>query len=435
MKKWQAGALFVLVISGALLLLRGNDGEVREATLADGRQVMVRRVSFGKEHRLVDGALWKRALASVSTNVVSLLGVQTRTRSSREEFLMVWIEWGVATNRPPGPQWLRVIDSHGLASYSEMACSSLNRSNGSVLMGFHLRSFPRREQFLRLELNAYRTPNAFEKVAEFIVRNPSYRADVPVQARPRSVAEVHGERFELVALNTGLHATGTVAHMSLTNQWTELVFRIGSNEPARLSTNLLLRGDWSIKSVELRDAFGNVVHERSPQGRIIPLGQQYMMRLDDGIALVRGAVWLETPWMVKAEFQRVATDNLDAAHRWSAQIPVPVESESLELKERGEIEGSAIELVRVERGKDSRIALTMRLRTARAHEWNVIAVRDDRGSNVVRRFSGPKKERLELRVAPEAKQLHIDFGLTHPVTVEWVAPASLLRTNVARWAK
>jgi hypothetical protein len=67
----------------------------------------------------------------------------------------------------------------------------------------------------------------------------------------------------------------------------------------------------------------------------------------------------------------------------------------------------------------------------------VLNVLDQRESNVIHRYRGVDEgtQRFELRAGPEATALKVTFAVIHPVVVEVTGQATLLRTNVARWAK
>lgn len=217
-------------------------------------------------------------------------------------------------------------------------------------------------------------------------------------------------------------------------QWTEVTFRIGTNEPAQQTTNANVQGDWSIKSLELCDWFGNTVLERSPMGRIIPLGKQIMSRHDDGIGLVRGAVWPGHPWNVRAEFQRNFTRLFDPAHCWTTSIPLPASGETNSLQQTGRVEGCAIEVQSIGSDGKSPPIVTVRLKGRDSnYSLGIIDVQDQRGSNVVWWFRGSAKGQFkwELRTEKEAKEAKVTFGVAHPVVVQLSGAVAILRTNVS----
>jgi len=237
-----AGAILLAVL--VCLLLRGAS-ETRTVRLPDGSRVSVRQVSFGKTHRFVDGPPWQQMLAGLPTNITAALGIRPKIRSTVEDTLVVWFQWELGTNTYPWPQWLRLIDSNGLASGAVFVSSSITGSNKATV-SFDLTSFPRNERTLLLELRAPengRDLSMWRHLANFRIRNPSFRRQPPrpMTAWPTSTF-ADGEQFTLLAINTGLSATGALAGHTQSNQWTELLFRIGTNEPAQRTTDPYDRG-------------------------------------------------------------------------------------------------------------------------------------------------------------------------------------------------
>ena len=144
------GFVFLLVI--ALLLRRTS--ETRCVRLSDGSRVRVCQVSFGKKHPLPDNSIWQRIVAAMPTNITAPLGIRPRTRRTLADTLLVWFQWELGTNYVPYPQWLRVIDSNGLASASTYVGHTLQRSNTAFLQ-FEIMSFPRDQASLLLELQTF----------------------------------------------------------------------------------------------------------------------------------------------------------------------------------------------------------------------------------------------------------------------------------------
>jgi hypothetical protein len=336
----------------------------------------------------------------------------------------------------------------------EFIADAISHTNNTRLMAFEFTSFPRHEPLLAFELSAMAlkpaTPNERVHVANFRVKNPALRAKAapPFKPWPRT-ATIHGEQFTLLAINTGLHATGRVSEVHLTKDWTEVLFQIGTNEFAQRSADPRDigrdMGDWQIKSIELSDADGNIVRSgesvpRSGQilGRIIPLpDRSFMSRTDDGIGLVRGAIWPNQTWNVRTKLERSRTASLDAAHYWSTSIPVPAAGQRIPLEKSETREGCEIQLQAIERDGPSPPILISRF-TAKdaASEWRLIDVKDQRGTNVVRRYRGGKADqRMELQASDQATNLQLTFALLHELVVELSGEPHILRTNVARWAK
>ena len=450
LQKSLLGAALLLVAAVVVTTVMRSAPSGTSATLADGSQVTLRQVSYGTEHVFVPGSLWRRAVAGVSTNLAARFGITVLRDVSAQANLIVRMEWHGRTNRAPSFQWLRVLDSNGLASYPVTAFRSMNGSNFSMLTSFRLESFPRRERELRLELSAPHPtlPNTRQHVADFRMPNPAYAAVAPTRVpAPPETVEVDGETFTLLGLRTGLSATGSLAQSHANDQWTELVFRIGTNEPARLTTNLTPVGPWSISHVELRDDWGNVIEKSGPLGRIIPMGQQWMARKDDGVVLVPGSIWPDQLWHVRAEFQR-NSDYVDDSQRWTASFVLPAVGEKSSLAETAQVGGGTVELRSVELTAPYVATLIVRF-TAPDLSYGLRALRvtDQRGSNVVSRQRSqgnvggtnrpaPVRDfRFELRPVPQSRELRVSFAVTHDAVVKVSGRATILRTNVAHWAR
>jgi hypothetical protein len=337
----------VALLAAGLIGSRCANSDGTSVSLKDGTSLTVRQVSFGKVHRFSGGSLWRRLAAAAPTNITAALGIRVRTDITPTDTLVVWLQWPESTNKPPVPQWIRVVDSNGLASAMAASKAMLQHANNAVAVAFHLANFPRRDRTLLLQLYGADTakPNGIKHLADFRLRNPAWVKALPKdEASYGAIARVHGEAFSLLELNTGLEATGWLAEMNVSNHWTEFVFLIGTNQPAHLTTNLLPGGDWAIKGIQLRDAFGNFVQERSPKGRMIAMGDQILTRADDGIVVVPGAIWPDQVWHIRAEFERTLTQSLDAAHRWATAVRVPAEGQKVLLAQTGVIEDCTIEL-------------------------------------------------------------------------------------------
>lgn len=409
--------------------------------------MVVRQVSYGKVHYFNDGPLWKRLTQRLPTKVASALGIKLRPTVTPRDTLVIWIE-----TTGPAPmlslnQWLRIVDTNGLAT-PLVYISNQQLGSNRVVHSFQFTTFPRRQPELLFELHRG-TGASGDHLADFRIKNPAWlEGSEGAQSRLPSVAEVHGERFELIGFNTGLSATGTLARTHF-GQWTELIFRIGTNEPATLSTNLNPSGPWSIRSVTLHDSDGtSYTRERSPQGRVIPMGDQFMSRFDDGIALVRGAVWPDQLWTIRAYFQRRLTPTLGTNWQWTVSIPLPAKGETVILEQTAEVLGRRIELVSLaphppdapDRYANFQGAMRLRVNFKGANtadELRVARMTDQDGETISggrMLVLGKNGRHFELQPNPQSKRVTITFAVLPRIHVEFQARPTILRTNVARWA-
>jgi hypothetical protein len=439
--KILAGAgIFLLAL--LCLYLVFPSGEVRTVLLTDGTTLKIAHISYGKEHRYLPGPAWRRMVAKAPANIAGIFGVIPRIDRYPEDTMVVWLEWNNSPGRQLFPQRLRVLDSNGLAS-AYIIDRHVQLSNRTAVVAFRLTSFPRRQRFLDFEWFGSNSTESTvqEEHALFRVRNEWLAANAtsPQPQWPTS-AEFDGEQFTLCGINSGLYATGALAAQSLSNQWTEFVFQVGTNGPDQRTTNALDQGAWIFKSLELRDAFGNVVQDQSPQG--------YGTRWDNGIGVIPGAIWPDQIWNVRAEFER--TSRLpNPRHTWTTTVPVPAAGVILSLRQTGQLEVCTIELKSIERGgglmpppeltvlwQENSRDLPKPLVTG-SYQVSLVHAEDQIGSNVVSWVLGGGNglTHYQLRVAPEAKELKLTFVVQHSIMVELSGRASILRTNVARWGR
>ncbi len=158
-----------------------------------------------------------------------------------------------------------------------------------------------------------------------------------------------------------------------------------------------------------------------------------MMRMDDGIALLRGAIWPNESWNVRAEFEH----SVDATHYWTNSIHLPTSGEKISLEETGRIQGCQIQLRSIEKIGASPILIFGFVGKNRGYQVRFLRAVDQRGTRVVTNYRGLAgiERRIELVTAPEATDVQVTFAIVHSVVVELSGRPSILRTNVARWAK
>jgi hypothetical protein len=423
----------VLVVAVAIPSIRLATAP-RDVVNFRGASIRVHQVSYGTKHTFVPGPVWHRMLAIMPTNVTQALKIDTRVEQTKEPTLMIWFEWKGKVNSPL-PPFLQVGDSHGLLSNVYFMGRSVRVTN-HFFYAFVVDNFPRHEEEIVAEL-FWVPAKQHERAAQFHIRNPAYRkaskASKP-DSKIQLTADVAGEKFTLVALNTGLSATGQLAQLSFNNQWTELAVRVGTNEPAQrgLSIPPLNPGPWEIGSIELSDRYGNIVSERDPCGRISPLDDHFRSRRDDGIAFVRGAIWPSGNWKVRVTFDRLVPFT-DQGNRWTTSIPVPRGAGTISLSETGRIKTAQVYLHSIENlGASNWCSLNFQLLPSR-DGIQVVQVRDQRGVNLAYQDRTPQPNVI-FQAQPESRTVKLTFALTHLVTVEFSSPVTILRTNVAHWA-
>jgi hypothetical protein len=425
-------------------------------------------MTYGKEHHLVQGAPWKRLLRFLPVKVRTALGITILTDHTADDTLLVWMEWRNRTTNSPTTQKLRVMDANGLYGTDAFMRRSIGQSNNTVLASFQITNFPRRRAALQIQWfaadlkgpmvngggwtsayvssyvyqNSSTTPQRLpiDPLAEFLVKNPAF-ADQPLKSRRwPTVAKADGEEFEVLAIHSGLVATGALSGSFVSNQCSEILFRIGTNMPG-LPPAVMDLGDWSMQTVELLDLFGNRIEPQPAKWRVYATGaNDYRMRADDGIARVPGSLWTDQDWNVRATFSRNATATLNEAHRWTTQISVPVIGTRAHFSITAYVHACAIELKSMDniswafgRGtQEVGPTLTVRF-VAPQPGWRleILHVQDQRGTNIAHRTLSalPPQASFQFPTAVDSKELNITFGVLPIVTVELSGKASIVRSN------
>src|SRR6266581_4757395 len=107
-------AALLVVIGIVVLLVSRRDAERGAVRLADGTEVRVQQVTFGKKHRLIYGPWWEQMLQRMPTNVTARFGVRPAAIDfTKEDTLMVWIEWRNGTSNMRSKNWISMVDSNG----------------------------------------------------------------------------------------------------------------------------------------------------------------------------------------------------------------------------------------------------------------------------------------------------------------------------------
>ncbi|HUR45785.1 MAG TPA: hypothetical protein VMZ27_07935 [Candidatus Saccharimonadales bacterium] len=457
-------ALAGVVLAGSLLcvLVLLFDQEGYLVKLADGSEVRVLQITYGREHRFLPGPPWQRLLKWLPTKLATRLGVPVLSDTTPVDTLVVWLEWRNQPKSIASNQKLRVVDTNGLYALDVHSSQSITKSN-STFTSFQIPNFPRHQSSLQFQWFVAATaptmplaprstsgwggyvstaPKQFadQPAAQFRVRNPSImRNSLPGIARFPNVAQADGERFELLAIHSGLIATGVLSGNFVSNQCTEILFRIGTNNPGSPSPSLGT-GDWSIRTVELFDLFGNQLGSQPAKWRIYATGaDDYRMRSDDGIARIPSSLWAEQDWNVRATFARLQTDSLPASHRWTTSIAVPAIGTRTQLSITGHVYGCNLKLESMDnvswvlgRGFQNVGPVLSLNFVAPQRDWRlvVLAAKDQNGSNIVCRPLGEAQpRRFQFCTTGDSRSLKLTFGVLPLVTVELCGKASIVRSN------
>jgi len=247
------------------------------------------------------------------------------------------------------PDFIATFDARGLEAKFVRMSSLMNHSNGTAIVGFELNHFPRREPVIRLRLKEILPTNVMARLADFELKNDWMAREESWKAESLPQTRRDGDfEFTLMALNTGLTATGTVRQMNMNEIWSEAVFRFGTNEPA-VGTNVTMSGPWRIGPLTFRDATGNEVFIREPQGRIARQdGKLVWWRYDDGVANINEVLWPEETWKLHAEFTPTVWAELPPEQLWTLkELPLPAKGQTITFNTNAQLFGADVMLTSI----------------------------------------------------------------------------------------
>ena len=400
----------------------------RRLTLADGRVVTLAGVTYGTEHRFVQGPPFARVLAPILPPAWQRkLGLNAAFHKSDRPTLMVWVMWRGGNANPRELTDASVFDDHGVECepVRSQATLYLHDPPRGAIRGWEFKHFPRRAGTIGLRLYARGAVYKPDRLAEFQFPNPAPRTYPAWTASPLPITVRAGEwEFSLVKFTTGepipdrdKPSRGWVA------PWTSTAFHVGSNgQPSRA---------WTVPSLELTDATGNTANSyRSAASRIE--GQP--------IFGLSAALWPDEPaWRLNVEFSRIvdfAPDELVSL----PGLPVPERGTHSLIHTQAAVQGATfsgrllahletpVSIAHLRAGAELVVSLVpvegLRLRLVHAA--------DDRGRELrhvpgYAEASGPHNFWLEM--PPDARALDLTFAVTRSRFVEFVARPEFIRTN------
>lgn len=445
--------------------------------LADGRQVTLKAVTFGKTHRYTHAKPWLKPLALLlPANWAARLGAKTFEQTTATEVLMCWFE---TRPMPRGrvPFMASVVDEDG-DEWGSLPCvfdAALPAEDRTCFM-FMLSNFPRRVPQFRLHLfdsfpiifgnptnvmfsrvsgsvPASRSASHWTNLVMFTIPNP-VRGPFPAWTpEPLPITRQDEEgAVTLTAFNTGLYATGLLAETE-GPCWTELAFQFPPDEQCA--------GPWIVSSVERQDATGNSVRGKKPYGRLISLPDprhDMMERRNAGGISLPGAVWHDEPaWKLRVEFVQDRNSQFRSNDLWEVKgVAVPPSNGMVELDLKARLRYGALRLKgitaanvlfpgeRTPKNPSPQVYVELEPAT-NGVRLDLIRAIDNRGEQVVSystaqwgppastsTATGISTRAFGLFIPPEARALDLTFALYRSRTVEFLAKPALLRTNILK---
>jgi len=445
-KRIALAAVLLLVVATILFVARKDPYVV---VFPHGRAVL-RQVRFAQTDTFVMGNFWQRMLARLlPAKAAARLTVRSITSfPSSNAVLIAWIE--ATRDTPPltPAMALTVSDASGLESARVPPDRVVSSASQSVYE-FKLPVVPRHSDTISLRLYDG-TTNTLPLLAGFKLANPARTNSAPPPADPLPQMRRDGDQeFTLVAVNSGLQSTGLMrAHGGM---WTELLFRIGTNEPGGLGTNPPSFSGWQIRTIDCIDSVGNHIVDRMPHGRVASeSGSQIVWRSDDGVATIAESLWPEEAWKIRVQFSRGSMAKLPPPCTVTFHgIPIPAAGETNALTTSTQLFGSTITLLSVQTATNlpaspgratmrRRIPITLRAKFDRADPMQdllFISAVDQRGSNVFGAGGLPNRQPTEVHLGAlsGATSLDVTFGISRFYSAEYLVRPGVLRTNVAHW--
>jgi hypothetical protein len=262
--------------------------------------VVVRAVTYGTNHVLIDGPLWARLAGRLLPRATAYkYGLLRNELHSRVPTCVVWTRWRVPSNRPAA-RFVSVLDPQLVESEPSAAQLVQHVPNSrDVIEAWLLENYPRRGRNLRLRF--YDRDAAYRRVfaGEVTVQNP-FPGGSGWNAPPPPVRVLEGSsEFALLSLRCrggppveNASTAGLLAPLELPSPflapWTDTDFAVLENgQPGSA---------WTVRSIAAAGVTGNRLASAYPAVELV----------DDRIrAHFPGALWSEEPdWKVTAEFSR-----------------------------------------------------------------------------------------------------------------------------------
>src|SRR5258706_9415974 len=153
----------------------------RTATLPDGRQLVIRQLTYGTEHKFVSGSLLAQFLGPVlPSKWKTRIGLRKFIQRTEAPTLMIWGEWRLPQNAA-GPASMCVIQDETSSESVSVAGVWIGVApRTGLIMGWTIDNFPRRADSLHLKISEWNKTNyQLHAVASFTLPNPA-RRDYPI---------------------------------------------------------------------------------------------------------------------------------------------------------------------------------------------------------------------------------------------------------------
>jgi hypothetical protein len=418
--RWTWVFIVVLGLVAVLFIVSFRERKVRFVQ-PDGREFILRDVTFGTNHSQIIGNIFKKAAARVlpaklkARFRINQLTVVPGAEMRELQTLVAWVDCS-----PPTNVVLRIRDDDGHEHAPERGHIS-TAGFGSTRIDSHLFThFPRRSRFLTLRVyTETRTSRNYE--GEFRVRNPAYRKYPTWKPEPLPITrETNDLTFTLTRFETGVRATNDFAWMGL--DWTEIEYEYGPAD--------FISGPWTPVEIVISDPTGNRIRRHRPTQGFIT-GVRLPSKLDARrrwIVSVPAMLWLDEPaWRIHLELERTARSGFRSNEIWEVNdIAVPRLGETNYVRQSTFRYGTNIvfeALATYEAGNrpfpNPIIKLEMKYPQRSSLRVFLQNVTDQRGERVF------TTEFYLHPLSPESQRLNFRFVIHQMITVDFVARPEL----------
>lgn len=176
-KRIWLGLLLTIGIAGLAFAVRVwmEQFDEQRKVLSDGSEIVIRAVTYGREHRMPTGTVWQRLVGRLLPPALAKrFGTSFQSYSSTNHTLVVW--WENVTTGTARPAFLaadaRIADAQGNVFAAEGNSGSMPMAQFRANV-FNL--LPRESKEISVQFSLYNFMNSRQERLEFVVRNPAYR--------------------------------------------------------------------------------------------------------------------------------------------------------------------------------------------------------------------------------------------------------------------
>ena len=391
----------------------------RTVTMPDGRQLAIRQLTYGTQHRFLYGNVWARLAAPMLPDSwKAKAGLQTFFHGTTTPALVIWGDWRLPRNAP-GPAQMALISEAGSdRPASESGVWMGVPASNHLIMAWVFQNFPRRARSLRVQMCDWDSKSQLKPAATFTLASPvrhtftTWKAERYPLLRP-----VKGLQFCMLNFSPGgflrdpwpLLFTGSSivsGHVA--------VFQVKQDRRAL--------DNWHVEAMTVTDATGNVV-----KGKLQPfvsVGGYIVFGLND-------TLWLtEKSWQFRTQFAR---DGGFASNELCTIRGLPAITSGSVTQLVTNIEVNGVSIGGVEMQAKGRGPSPYRLhedlevqpiltQTAGERLVTLVGATDNQGRQLQhdRSYYNLDGHHFGIEPLPDSKSLDLTFAVQAPVTVEFV---------------